>query len=169
MKHMEQFTGRVGVIKDLIELNDNNCLLNFSVAETTRVKNKQSGQWEDGVTIWTNVTVFGDEARNFFKSVKKGTMVTVIGSRTARKYTPKDSTQEVVVQSVVAEQLSVAVTKFNFIEGVGNVGKSGSTGTASNTSTQTDTTAQIDEDPFATSSSGGSGDNPFGNDDNPFA
>lgn len=168
MRHMEQFTGRVGVIKDLIELNDNNCLLNFSVAETTRVKNKQSGQWEDGVPIWTNVTVFGDEARNFFKSVKKGTMVTVIGSRTARKYTPKDSTQEVVVQSVVAEQLSVAVTKFNFIEGVGNVGKSGSTGTASNTSTQTNTSAQIDEDPFATSS-GGSGDNPFGNDDNPFA
>ena len=170
MKHTEIFTGRVGVIKDLIELNDNNCLLNFSVAETPLTKNKQTQQWEDGVTIWTNVTVFGDEARNFHKSVKKGTMVTVIGTRTARKYTPKDSTQEVVVQSVVAEQLSVAVTKFNFIEGVGSVGK-GSTGTSSGSSTQSEPNTQIDEDPFATSSStGGGGDeNPFGNDDNPFA
>ena len=97
-------------------------------------------------------------------------MVTVVGTRTARKYTPKDSNQEVVVQSVVAEQLSVAVTKFNFIEGVGSVGK-GSTGTSSGSSTQSEPNTQIDEDPFATSSStGGGGDeNPFGNDDNPFA
>lgn len=166
MKHTEIFTGRVGVIKDLIELQDNNCLLNFSVAETPRVKNKQTNQWEDGVTIWTNVTVFGEEARNFQKSVKKGTFVTVVGTRTARKYTPKDSNQEVVVQSVVAEQLAVSVTRFNYIEGVGNVGKagSGSSGTPAQTSSQPNT--RVDEDPFATSSGD---DNPFGNDDNPFA
>lgn len=120
MKHYETFTGRVGQLRDLVELGNGNCVVSFSVAETPRVK-QQDGTWADGVTVWTDVSIFGDEARNLVRSVKPGTFVTVHGYRSAREYTPKDSTEKRIVQQVVAEQISVAITKFNFIESVGNV------------------------------------------------
>lgn len=178
---MEIFTGRVGQIRELKELGGekNNCVISFSVAETPRVKNKQSGQWEDGVTIWTDVTVFGDEARNFQRSFKPGNFVTVIGARSAREYTPKDSTEKRVVQSVLAEQISAAITKFNFIEGIGSVGKGGNAGAGAPAQTQATAPQQtaISEDPFASSDPFGGGgapaapasnDDPFANSDNPF-
>lgn len=124
MKHYEIFTGRVGQVRDLVELQNGNCVVNFSVAETPRVK-QQDGTWADGTTIWTDVSVFGDEARNLVRSVKPGTFVTVSGTRNAREYTPKDSTEKRVIQQVVADQVSVAITKFNFIESIGNVNHRG--------------------------------------------
>ena len=120
MKHIEMFTGRIGRLEELHELSNGNCVLNFSVAETTRVK--KNDEWVDGVTIWTDVAIFGDEARNLARSgVKPGTFVTVIGERRAREYTVKDTNEKRTAQSVVAEQVAVAITKFNFIEGVGSV------------------------------------------------
>lgn len=120
MKHYEILTGRIGQVRDLVELGNGNCVVNFSVAETPRYKDK-SGQWVDGETIWTDVSIFGDEARNLVRSVKPGTFVTVIGTRQARSYTPKDSNEKRVIQQVTAEQVSVAITKFHYIESIGNV------------------------------------------------
>lgn len=171
MKHFEVFTGRVGQVRDLVELADGNCVVNFSVAETPRIR-KQDGTWVDGVTIWTDVSVFGDEARNLVRSVKPGTFVTVVGNRSAREYTVKDTNEKRVVQQVVAEQVAVAITKFNYIEGVGNVnyakegrGGGGQTQQTQQTQqtpqTQQTSQTQVNEDPF-------SNDDPFANDD-PFS
>lgn len=185
MKHYEIFTGRVGQIRDLTELQNGNCVVSFSVAETPRIK-KADGSWADGVTIWTDVSVFGDEARNFVRSAKPGTFVTVTGTRNAREYTPKDSTEKRVVQQVVAEQLSIAITKFNFIESVGNVnyakdGRGGGTQAPQQNYNQAAPQQnqapqqnynqadpdpfKIDADPFASTSGN---ENPFGSDDDPF-
>lgn len=174
MRHFEMFTGRVGQVRDLVELKDGNCVVNFSVAETPRVK-KQDGSWGDGVTIWTDVSVFGDEARNLVRSVKPGTFVTVSGVRNAREYVVKDTNDKRIIQQVVAEQVAVAITKFNYIESVGNVnyskdGRGG--GGQSQPQTQQynqnqgqQNQGQQDQDPF-----GGSND-PFngGGDSDPFA
>lgn len=178
MKHMEIFTGRVGQIRELKELGGekNNCVISFSVAETPRVKNKQTQQWEDGVTIWTDVTVFGDEARNFQRSFKPGNFVTVVGARSAREYTPKDSTEKRVVQTVLAEQISAAITKFHFIEGIGSVGKGGSAGSGAPAQSQAaPQQTAVNEDPFASSdpfgggsAGGASNDDPFASNENPF-
>lgn len=176
MKHMEVFTGRVGQVRDLNELPNGNCVVSFSVAETPRIKDN-SGNWTDGTTVWTDVSVFGDEARNFVRSVKPGTFVTVIGSRRAREYTPKDSTEKRVVQTVVAEQISVAITKFNFIESIGNVNyaKDGRTGGTTQAPQQSQQAPQqsapqqtsVNEDPFANNDP--FNENPFGsNDEDPF-
>lgn len=167
MRHFEVFTGRIGQVRDLVELTDGNCVVNFSVAETPRIK-KADGSWGDGTTIWTDVSVFGDEARNLVKSVKPGTFVTVSGSRSAREYTVKDTDEKRVVQQVVADQISVAITKFNFIEEIGNVNyyKDGR-GTGSTGSTKTEPAKQSkgEADPFA----GGGDEDPFGGgDEDPF-
>ena len=172
MRHTEVLTGRIGQVRDLNELANGNCVVSFSVAETPRVKNK-SGQWEDGVTIWTDVSIFGDEARNLVRSVKPGTFVTVIGNRQAREYTPKDSSEKRVVQQLVAEQVAVSITKFNYVESIGNVNyaKEGTGG-----ATQAKTTQKTASKPAKTASADPFSDDPFsdggdafGTDDDPFS
>lgn len=119
MKHLEVFTGGVGKVYDLVELANGNCVVNFSLAETPRVK--VGDNWEDGVTIWTDLSIFGDEARNFVKSVVPGTRVLVVANRSARKYTAKDTNEERTVQSLVVEEIGVLINKFTFVKELGNV------------------------------------------------
>lgn len=166
MKHTEVFMGRVGQLKDIRELANKNCVVNFSVAETVRVK--KGDNWEDGATVWTNVTIFGDEARNFHRSVKPGTQVIVIGTRSASEYTPADSNEKRTNQSVIAEQVGIAITKFDYVDTIGNVnyakGESGSTKDTGSTSKKENTkTAAKEEDPFSGNAMGA-----FGDDDDPF-
>jgi single-stranded DNA-binding protein len=51
---------------------------------------KVNGEWENGETMWFNVTIFGE--LNPFE-FKKGTPVEVEGTFVARHYTKKDGTQ----------------------------------------------------------------------------
>ena len=189
MRHFEVFTGRVGQIRDLIELPNGNCVVSFSVAETPRIR-KDDGTWVDGTTIWTDVSVFGDEARNFVRSAKPGVFVTVVGTRRAREYEAKDTKEKRVVQQVIADQVAISITKFNYVEGIGNVNyaKEGRGGgapaqtqnaQASQQASQPAQTTQSDpfntEDPFNDTFANdndpfGDGGDPFGgDDDDPFA
>ncbi len=61
----------------------------LSVGSTPSKKNAQ-GEWENGETIWFNVTVFGE--LNPFEFVK-GTPVELEGTFTQRSYTKKDGTK----------------------------------------------------------------------------
>lgn len=172
MRHREVFMGRVGQLQDIRELSNGNCVVNFSVAETQRVK--KGDTWEDGTTIWTNVTIFGDEARNFHRSVKPGTHVIIIGSRQANEYTVKDTNEKRTSQSVLAEQVGIAITKFDYVDTLGNVNykqegtsvpsKQGQQNTQAAKTTQNNTAPATNDDPFA----GGDAEDPFGADDDPF-
>ena len=181
MKHTEIFTGRIGKIYELKTIGEGNFVINFSVAETPRKKNKATGQWEDGTTLWTNVTLFGHEARNFARTAAAGNFVTVMGYREAREYTPQDSSETKRTESVIAEQVSFAVTRFNFIEGIGSVDNAGNVSTgrkpagaaqssgnaqASAPAAQADPFATggsaVNDDPFATNFGGGADEDPFG-------
>lgn len=179
LKHQEVFFGRVGVIDELKELANGNCVLNFSVAESVRVKKGE--EWVDGTPIWTNISIFGDEARNLKRSVKPGTQVVVVGTRQAREYTTRDTQEKRVVQSVVAEQVGVAITKFNYVESIGNInysqeGTSSAPSQTANAKPQAkNNTAAKQDDPFA--SAGLANDDPFAagaadpfgeDDDDPF-
>jgi single-stranded DNA-binding protein len=57
---------------------------------STPSKKLPSGEWENGETMWFNVTIFGE--LNPFE-FKKGTPVEVEGTFVARHYTKKDGTQ----------------------------------------------------------------------------
>lgn len=172
MKHLEMFTGRVGKVEELREFgNQGGCVLNFSVAESTRVK--KGDNWEDGATIWTNVTIFGDEARNLQRSVVPGTFVTIVGERRANEYVVKDSNEKRTSQYVVATQVAVSITKFNFVNEIGSVNYSkgdaptiASTGGNTPQSKPASTPASTPkDDPFADTTFDN---DPFGNDDDPF-
>lgn len=166
MKHTEIFTGRVGQLQEVKELANGNCVVNFSVAETPRIK--KDDQWVDGTTIWTNVSIFGDEARNFHRSVKPGTFVTVVGTRSAYEFTVKDTQEKRTNQTVIADEVSIAITKFHYVAEMGNVNyaKDGipAAGAAPKAAPKTKAAPKAPAaDPFA------EGDvDPFGDDDDPF-
>ena len=61
----------------------------FSVASAPRVKNRDTGDWEDGETIWFNCRAYGDVADNIAASLAKGTRVIVQGRLSQRAYTDK--------------------------------------------------------------------------------
>lgn len=180
MKHTEIFCGRIGKIDEAVrELGNGNCVANFSIAETPRYK--KGDEWVDGVTIWTDVSIFGDEARNLVRSVVPGTFVLVVGNRTARKYKAKDTNEERTVQAVTAEEVAVLINKFTFIEKLGNVNYSKEGRTAGATSAPATKSAPAaaskpvadnpfeDQDPFAAKDAPFGADDPFGEEDDPFA
>jgi len=71
-----KFSGDLGIAK-------------FSVAETPRTKNKTTGQWEDGETIWFNVVFFGSQAEAIVDNYAKGDTILLIGKLRQSSYTDK--------------------------------------------------------------------------------
>lgn len=72
-----KFSGDLGITK-------------FSLAETPRTKNKVTGQWEDGETVWFNVVVFGSQAETVVDNYAKGDTVLIIGKFRQSSYTDKN-------------------------------------------------------------------------------
>ena len=72
-----KFSGDLGITK-------------FSLAETPRTKNKVTGQWEDGETVWFNVVVFGSQAETVVDNYAKGDTILVIGKFRQSTYTDKN-------------------------------------------------------------------------------
>lgn len=112
----ELIQGTVGRIGELRVYGDN-AVLNASVAVTPR--KQVNGEWVDDVPIWTEVTIWGDVARNIAQSdVRPGTPVLIYGTRKARNaeaYQTKDG-REVparVEQSVTADIFAVEITRFS--------------------------------------------------------
>jgi single-strand DNA-binding protein len=76
----------------------------LSVASTPSKKN-EAGEWENGETMWFNVTVFAE--LNPFE-FKKGQPVEVMGTFVGREFTKKDGTKgyslDVTANDVIAIQ-----------------------------------------------------------------
>lgn len=67
----------------------------FTVAVTPREKNRDTGQWEDGETLFLSCTAFRGLAENIADSCSKGTEVVVMGRMKLRAYTTQDGRQGV--------------------------------------------------------------------------
>lgn len=112
--------GGLGNVGDLKELSNNNAVINFSLATTERVKNA-SGQYEDGATKWTNVSLWGRDARAFADAkFAKGTQLAVYGRVTARDVparTTQDGTElpARTMEQVNADFVAVVVSPFTQI------------------------------------------------------
>lgn len=78
----------------------------FSLAVNKRVRNEQTGQWEDGAAMFIRVTAFRELAENIAESLKKGAYVSVDGELRQNNYTTdngeKRTTYEVVADNVSA-------------------------------------------------------------------
>lgn len=107
--------GNLGKLGELRSFGDNNHVINFSLAHTPRSLNKETNQWEDGVTLWKNVTLWGKEALNFANSgIVPGTPLVVIGVERSEEYTVADSSEVRTSIKVTADSVSVPFTRFSY-------------------------------------------------------
>lgn len=66
---------------------------NFSVAQTPRTRNQQSGEWVDDETLWFRCSVWRDVAENVAETLTKGMRVIVYGRLKARSFETKEGEQ----------------------------------------------------------------------------
>lgn len=60
------------------------------VAETPRVLNRRTQRWEDGETVFHDVTLWSDQAENAAECLQKGDRVVAVGRWQSRTYTDRD-------------------------------------------------------------------------------
>lgn len=77
-------------------------VVSFTVANTARSYNKDSGEWEDGDTIFMRCNAWRDVAENIAESLVKGSRVLVSGWLKQREY-DKDGVTHRVIELEVEE------------------------------------------------------------------
>lgn len=89
--------GRLGRDPEKKYTNSGIAVCNFSLATSESVKKGNS--WEDK-TEWHKIVVFGNQAENVSKFVKKGSLVFVEGRIQSRSYQDKDGNEKFVTEIV---------------------------------------------------------------------
>jgi len=66
---------------------------NFTIAQTPRTRNQQTGEWVDDETLWVRCSVWREAAENVAETLTKGTRVIAHGRLKARSFETKDGQQ----------------------------------------------------------------------------
>lgn len=94
--------GNLGGDPELTFLPSGQALVKFSVAETERIRNKDTGEWSDGDTTWWRCTAFGPFGESIAENVIKGQAVHVKGRVKIRQY-DKDGAKQYSTDVTVDE------------------------------------------------------------------
>ena len=78
--------GRVASPPRLSRLDSGSSVVNFRIASTSRRFDRNSQEWVDGDTFWSDVECWGDLGGNVVRSVSKGDPVVVVGRLWTRDY-----------------------------------------------------------------------------------
>ena len=73
-------------------------VLDFTVASTPRVYDRESGEWRDGDTLFLRCNLWRQAAENAAKSLTKGTRVIVQGRLEQRSFETKEGDKRTVVE-----------------------------------------------------------------------
>jgi single-strand DNA-binding protein len=73
-------------------------VLDFTVASTPRVYDRESGEWRDDHTLFLRCTLWRQAAENAAKSLTKGTRVIVQGRLKQRSFETKEGDKRTVVE-----------------------------------------------------------------------
>ena len=73
------------------------------IADTPRHKNRQTGEWEDGETLWLSFNLWGRKAEVLADAAKKGDLVLVTGTLTQRTFEGKRGEQRTVIEVKATE------------------------------------------------------------------
>lgn len=98
--------GRLG--QDPVQIGDNG--LRLRLVTNDRVKNEETGKYEDAATSWWTIKVWGrlaDQSRN---SIKKGQELTIVGKIYEENWTDKTGTNR---SSYEVRADSIAVTTYS--------------------------------------------------------
>lgn len=75
----------------------------WTVASTPRSKDKDSGNWVDGETLWVRCTAFRSDAENAAESFSKGTRVIVTGRLSQETWEDKSGNKRTTLKIMVEE------------------------------------------------------------------
>ncbi|THJ37416.1 single-stranded DNA-binding protein, partial [Candidatus Frankia alpina] len=75
----------------------------FSVASTTRVLDRQTGQWKDGDVMFLRATLWRQPAEHAAETLTKGTRVIVVGRLKQRSYETREGEKRTVFELDVDE------------------------------------------------------------------
>jgi len=81
--------GRLTRDPEVIFSNSGTAIAKFSVATNDRIKNKETGQYEDSPPTFWNCVAFGQLAENIAENLSKGQAVIAKGTVKMEKYTTK--------------------------------------------------------------------------------
>lgn len=76
---------------------------NFTVASTSRVFDRQAGEWRDGDALFLRCTVWREFAEHVASSVQRGTRVIVQGRLKQRSYETEQGDKRTVIELEVEE------------------------------------------------------------------
>lgn len=89
-------------------------VLSFSLANTPRNKNRDTGNYEDGTTLWTRVTAFKQDAENTAEGLSKGDRVIVTGRLTQEDWVDKTGAKRSSMK-LLADEIGMS-TKFHTVK-----------------------------------------------------
>jgi len=75
----------------------------FRIADTPRRQNKQTGDWEDGDTVFMSCSIWRQAAENVAESLQRGMRVIVTGKLTQRSYETREGEKRTVYEIAVDE------------------------------------------------------------------
>lgn len=81
---------------------------NFTVASTSRVFDKDSGQWRDGDTLFLRCTVWQQLAQNVADSLTKGVRVIVTGKLRQHSFETREGEKRTSVE-LQADEIAVSL------------------------------------------------------------
>lgn len=114
--------GRVGKDPEVRTVGQGTSVVNFSIAQTSRVKDKRTDQWVDGETTWYDLTAWRDHAENIAAQVRKGDQVVVTGRLSSRKYDKQDGSQGTSI-TIAIDTIGVVISPFAPKQGQGTAQK----------------------------------------------
>ena len=97
-------------------------VLDFTVASTPRVHDRESGEWRDGHTLFLRCNLWRQAAENAVKSLTKGTRVIVQGRLKQRSFETKEGGKRTVVElevDAIGPELRYASAKVSKVSRAG--------------------------------------------------
>ena len=105
--------GRLGRDPEIRYSSNNTPICNFSLATSERIR---KGDNFEEKTEWHRIVVFGNQAENASKFLKKGSLVFVDGKIQSRTYQDKDGNERSVFE-IIANSLNFLDSKENSYSG----------------------------------------------------
>ncbi|WP_031010691.1 single-stranded DNA-binding protein [Streptomyces sp. NRRL F-5727] len=98
-------TGNLVEDPELRHTPSGHAVAKFRIASTPRTYDKQSGQWQDGESLFMTVSAWRSLGENVAASIQRGTRVVVVGTLRQRTYEDNQGVKRTVVE-VEAEEVA---------------------------------------------------------------
>jgi single-strand DNA-binding protein len=95
------------------QTSNGKAVASITIATTPRSYNKETKDWEDGVTVWTRASAFGNLAEHIGASLRKGSRVVVVGTLKSSVWRDKEgnerTSQELQIEDLGASLMFASV------------------------------------------------------------